>query len=410
MAEAKERQSVFVTGGANGVGLATVRALLRRGHKVVATACNAEGALAVRQAGALPVYPDLRRTSEVLSTLQFAKPDAVIHAEPQVVGGIPHSSRDLCAEADQLTSCAEALVQASAQQHIKQLVAISFAFLYESGHGAAREGARQVRDAEYAPMLAAESVLLNSNLNGYLLRAGYIYGGNSQATADLAGAIKQSQALPNGANLASWIHEDDLATAIVTLVESEGREGMEILNVADGSPCSPNEFAIALSDALGLNAPDFKADGLFDFMKAKTMRDKLLNREIVIDSRKIHEEFGWTPSHASAAAGMEATSMVWRMQDAVNPRDFYSVYEDKAAHAIESMESGEALPEPVAVAEKPAAIAEAVAEKPAPVEAAAPPPSDGPTPWSEDDAKREERRLKALERKAKRAAKQSGGS
>ena len=143
MAEAKERQSVFVTGGANGVGLATVRALLRRGHKVVATACNAEGALAVRQAGALPVYPDLRRTSEVLSTLQFAKPDAVIHAAPQVVGGIPHSSRELFAEADQLTSCAEALVQASAQQHIKQLVAISFAFLYESGHGAAREGARQ---------------------------------------------------------------------------------------------------------------------------------------------------------------------------------------------------------------------------------------------------------------------------
>ena len=136
----------------------------------------------------------------------------------------------------------------------------------------------------------------------------------------------------------------------------------------------------------------------------------MLNREIVIDSRKIHEEFGWTPSHASAAAGMEATSMVWRMQDAVNPRDFYSVYEDKAAHAIGALESGEALPEPVAVAEKPAAKAEAVAEKPAPVEAAAPPPSDGPTPWSEDDAKREERRLKALERKAKRAAKQSGGS
>ena len=135
--------------------------------------------------------------------------------------------------------------------------------------------------------------------------------------------------------------------------------------------------------------------GFFDFMKAKTTGDRLLNREIVIDSRKIHEEFGWMPSHASAAAGMEATSMVWRMQDAVNPRDFYTVYEDKAADAIGALESGEALPEPVAVAEKPAAKAEAVAEIPAPVEAAAPPPSDGPTPWSEDDAKREERQAQS---------------
>ena len=405
MAETNNSLNVFVTGGDKSAGLAIVKALLQKGHKVVATATDASGAVAIRQAGALPVYPDLRRTSEVLSTLQFAKPDAVIHAAPQAIGGIPHSSRDFCAEADQHFSSAEALANALAQQGIKQLVSISFAYLYESDHGAASEGARQVHDADYAPVLAAESVLLESDLNGYALRAGFIYGGNSQATADLAGAIKQSQTLLNGGNLASWIHEDDLATAIVTLVESEGREGMEILNVADGSPCSPNEFAIALSDALGLNAPDFKADGLFDFMKAKTMRDKLLNREIVIDSRKIHEEFGWAPSHANAAAGLEATALTWRMKDAVDADGFYNNYQDKAAEAIASFAYDAALPEPVPVAETLAAEAGAKAE-PVPAKAAAPPPSDGPTPWNEDDAKREERKRKALERKAKRAAKQ----
>lgn len=48
-----------------------------------------------------------------------------------------------------------------------------------------------------------------------------------------------------------------------------------------------------------------------------------------------------------------------------------------------------------------APTATAEAEAPAPAAAA---PVEGATPWSEDDAKREERRRKALERKAKRAA------
>ena len=40
-----------------------------------------------------------------------------------------------------------------------------------------------------------------------------------------------------------------------------------------------------------------------------------------------------------------------------------------------------------------------------PPEQAASTPADGATPWNEDEAKREARRLKALERKRKRAEK-----
>ncbi|MCY4466612.1 MAG: 4Fe-4S binding protein [Chloroflexi bacterium] len=61
----------------------------------------------------------------------------------------------------------------------------------------------------------------------------------------------------------------------------------------------------------------------------------------------------------------------------------------KAAPAPAEKEEAQATPEP-AVSAAPAAAA------------------DGATPWSEDDAKREERRRKALERKARRAAKSGG--
>ncbi len=51
-----------------------------------------------------------------------------------------------------------------------------------------------------------------------------------------------------------------------------------------------------------------------------------------------------------------------------------------------------------------ATVAAAASEAPSEPVAAAP-AAEGATPWSEDDAKREERRRKALERKARRAAK-----
>ena len=406
MAEAKKQMSVFVTGGAEDVGLATVRALLKRGHKVVASACASEGALALRQAGALPVYPDLGRVSELRSALKMAQADAVIHAIPQFCGGLPHSGEAYAARGAQLLRFTRAVAEAAAHHGAGRFISLSFGYLYEAGHGAAQEGDHDVHDGDYAPMLAAEALLKDSGLNGYIVRGGYIYGGANPSTVALADAIKASRRLPAGAAPASWIHEDDLAAAFVALLEAETEpKGMNIINAAADPACSPDDCALALSAALGLGAPRFASDGIFDILRQKTLRDKLLGREVVISSRRLRDEFGWQPRHSNIESGMEASALVWRMRDAVNADDFYNVYEDKAAQAIESFAYDIALPEPVAAAESPAAAAAVeAAPTPTPAQAASQPPSDGPTPWNEDEAKREERRRRALERKAKRAA------
>lgn len=409
MAEANKQMSVFVTGGAEDVGLATVRALLKRGHKVLASACTSAGALALRQAGALPVYPDLGRASEVLSALEMAGAEAVIHAIPQFCGGLPHSGAAFAARGAQLLRFTEGVAEAAAQRGVGRIVSLSFGYLYEVGHGAAQEGDHEVHDSEFAPMLAAESLLKDSGLNGFIVRSGYIYGGNNPSTVALADAIMGSQRLPAGALPASWIHEDDLAAAFVTLLEAEtDARGMSIINAADDTPCSPDDCAAAVSAALGLGAPRFAAAGILDMLRQKTLRDKLLGREVVISSRKLRDEFGWQPRYGNIDSGMDASALVWRMQDAVDADDFYNAYEDKAALAIENFAYDVALPEPVAAAEAPAAAEAVAAPTPTPDGAAAPPPSDGPTPWNEDEAKREERRRKALERKAKRAARGGG--
>jgi len=410
MAEANNLLSVLVTGGAEGAGLATVRALLQRGHKVAATACDAEGALALRMAGALPVFPDLGRASEILSALQMTKAEALVHAGPQYYGGLPHFGDQFAAHADQLVGFTAAVVEAAKQHKVKRFASLSFAYLYECALGAAKEGDPVTHEGDYAPMLAAERLVRESGLSGYILRCGYIYGGNSADTVALADAIKGSRRLPAGAQPTSWIHEDDLASAIVALLESEDTEaGMQIVNAAADERSAPEEFCAALSQALGLASPGFAKASFLSRLRDKTLREKLLEREVTVDCSAIRERFGWAPKHGSIESGLEATALVWRMKDAVDAEDYYEVYDDKAAAAIASFAYDVALPEPVAAAPAPAAEQVEAATEPAPVKAAAPPPSDGPTPWNEDEAKREERRRKALERKAKRAARGAGG-
>lgn len=390
MAEQTDAMSVLVTGGDSSAGLAAVRALQARGQRTTATACDAGGALAIRQLGALPVFPDLRRASEISSILRMAQADAILHASAQSLLGVPQVDIDHAVMGERILAETQAVARAAEQHGVKRLIALS---------------AGQPDEC----LQAAESVLGASGLSGFILRAGYVYGGNSCATTALADMIKRSATPPSGAKQASWIHEDDLAAAMLTLLTSEmPGDGMTIVAAADDSPCTPDDFAIALAESLGLGAPRFARPGIFSMLRQPTVRERLLARENLLDSRQLREIYGWSPRHADIESGLEATTLTWRLRDSVRAADYYEIYADAAAEAIAQRESGSGLPPPVveeaAPAEEPVA-----AVQPEPVKAAAPPPSDGPTPWNEDEAKREERRRKALERKARRAAKSAGG-
>ena len=210
---------------------------------------------------------------------------------------------------DQLVAFTSSVVQAAVKHGIRRVVSLSFAYLYDA-HDAAKEGDHDAHDSDYAPMLAAEAALRESGLNGFIVRAGYIYGGNSASTTALADLIKRSRRLPAGMQPASWIHEDDLATAIVTLLETDSDvSGVEIINAADDTPCSPNDFAVTTCAALGLSAPSFASAGFLSMLRQTTFRDKLLEREIVISSAKLKDSFGWQPRHGNVESGLDATAL-----------------------------------------------------------------------------------------------------
>ncbi len=80
-------------------------------------------------------------------------------------------------------------------------------------------------------------------------------------------------------------------------------------------------------------------------------------------------------------------------------------HKDAAKEARRGSASSRASsPRPAAQQAAPAAAAPPAGQAESPPAPAAAAPVEGATPWSEDEAKREERRRKALERKAKRAA------
>ncbi len=391
MAEQTDAMSVLVTGGDSSAGLAAVRALQANGYRTTATACDAGGALAIRRLGALPVFPDLQRASEIGGILRMAGADAILHTTAQAILGVPQADINYADAGARIFAQTQAVARAAEQHGVNRLIALSAG-----------------QPCEH--LQAAESALRASGLRGFILRTGYVYGGNSCATTALADLIKRSSTPPSGEKPASWIHEDDLAAAMLALLTSEmPSDGMTIVTAASDSACTPDDFAIALAQSLGLGAPRFARPGIFSMLRQPTARERLLAKENLLDSRRLRELTGWMPRHATIESGLEATTLTWRLNDATRSADYYEIYADEAGEAIAKRESGLGLPEPVAEVLEPVAETVAAAQ-PEPVKAAAPPPpSDGPTPWNEDEAKREERRRKALERRAKRAAKRAGG-
>lgn len=393
MADEKKTFNIFVTGGAESAGLATIKALLRNGHKVIASAVTADDALAIRRAGALPVYPDLTREGEILSVLRMADVDVVVHAVPQIFGGIPQADFDYSAQTQWLVDATNTLVQAAGKNEVDKIVSVSFGYLQDAD------------GAEYSAMKSAEAAVLDGGIDGYVVRTGYIYGGNTTGTKAIADALQNTQAIHKGTHTASWIHEDDLAEAIVALVEAEsdGDTLAEIVNVADDHPQSPNDFATHLGAILGFQTVNFASSGFMTRLRGTTLRDKLLKREIVLDTSAFKEKYGWAPQHADTASGLDSTTLQWRMSESIDYSEFYD-YEDKATEAIEALKSGASLELPEETEEEKPEPAKAEAKPAEAAKPASPPPADaGPAPWNEDEAKKEERRRKALERKKKRA-------
>jgi nucleoside-diphosphate-sugar epimerase len=322
MAETPEKTeeqplSIFITGADQGAGLALLSAASRAGCKVVGTSSSGtEGAVRIRKMGGIPTYPDLTQGGEIRSMLLMAKPDVIVHCAPQSLGGIPQIAQDYNAELRKLLIGTQTLAAVAAEVGVQKIIHLSYAALY--GHTSTPATEDQETHAENAffdAALQAEAAVLDGAVPAVVVRAGSIFGGWHDATRKLAQILTDGRSVLSGHHPISWVHEDDLASALLLLAQSDVEAG-SIFNVALDETASPNEFARQFGVEFGPGEPS-KIPGFLIPLRTSELQREMMELHTPVDSSKI-KALGWEPQYPSLKAGIDRSLLIWRAEEADN--------------------------------------------------------------------------------------------
>jgi nucleoside-diphosphate-sugar epimerase len=109
----------------------------------------------------------------------------------------------------------------------------------------------------------------------------------------------------------NWIHEADLARAIVLAAEQQPPN--QILNITDDSPASAAEFAAYVAGGLGVSAPARMSGPAFAVNRMTSeMQRRLMDTSMRVKNDKAKQVLGWTPRHTGFRPGIDQALMVWR--------------------------------------------------------------------------------------------------
>ncbi len=316
--------NIIVTGAAVGAGPSVVRQLVRAGHKVAGIVGTTAAGRLMRSSGALPVFADEARASEMAALARTHKADALIDLGS---GEANQTLVNLGWDADALPARAQAIAEAVRTAGVGVLVQVSHTFVYgdHGGHGDDSHGHghhhHHLLDEATKPVTGGHPLLkavvkaekAALGVGGVVLRAGYGYGAHYSALKQAAAALKRGAPLPAGHGVTNYLYAEDLAEAIRRAVEA--KPAGEIFNVSDGSPITSAQFADAFAAELGVNTPAKFPPLLSGLLVGKPLADLLaLSAPVSID--KIRQQLGFVPSY-SLSAGFADALLTWRAAEAV---------------------------------------------------------------------------------------------
>ena len=312
--------SVFLTGASGALGREVTRRLVAAGFTVTGAVDGYESALALRRAGAVAAFPNVRRAGELRSAIQGADAKVVVHLEPMRPNHTPNIDPRWDDELTLIRESAAAVTQAAADAGVEFVVSTSYAFVYGATgqHAADEDTAPEANQPVISAALAAEAAVLNGSVPACVLRAGYVYGSHDERTTELYEQVFKGRSVLVGDTraVANWVTVEDLAEAIVRAVET--RPAGVVLNIVDNTPASPATFVGYLADAMHLPVEaKSTGGGLMAMLRAPSEEQALIDQQTRASNARAAEVLGWKPRFASYRDGLEQALLVMRAEEPV---------------------------------------------------------------------------------------------
>ncbi len=310
--------SVLVTAATSSLGHEIVRQLVEHGHRVTGMTESSDGATQLRKLGALPAYSDPFRAGEFKSMIKLAKADVVVHLLGQAFNGFPHKGLEASKRAQVITDSTTALLEAVKDSSVKQIIYVTDASFYGDTHGEWVDETASAKGTFGKVARQAEEKVLAGTIPACVLRAGTVYGANDPGMKFLGETAHRGRSIYLGDSHAyrNWVHEADLAKAVV--LAAENNIAGEVFNIADDKPVSATEFATYVSTSLGLPAPSVSNPPAFALSRMTSdVQREALNTSVRVKNDKAKQVLGWTPRYATFHAGIDQALMIWRSEPSV---------------------------------------------------------------------------------------------
>ncbi len=214
----------------------------------------------LRQRGATAVVCDVFDREELLRCVESAQPDAVVHqltALPKRID--PRKVTTQLAETNRLrTEGTRNLIDAATACGAGRFITQSIAFAYvPDGQGLKIEEDPLYENAPSsfvevirAVKILEESTLSASNVEGIVLRYGFLYGPGTSYASDCSFAEdarrRRVPLVGKGSGVFSFVHVDDAAAATVAALE-RGNPG--VYNIVDDEPAPVSEWLPLYAEA-----------------------------------------------------------------------------------------------------------------------------------------------------------------
>jgi nucleoside-diphosphate-sugar epimerase len=242
---------IFLAGATGALGRRIVPLLVADGHEVTALTRDPARAAGLRAAGARPAVADVYDAAALTDAVRAAAPDVVMHQLTDLGGGTSETNAAI------RTTGTRHLVDAALAAGVGRIVAQSIAWAYEPGDRPAVErtpldlGAVPPRLTTITGIAALETVAAEVD-ECVVLRYGLLHGpGTWYRPGGLMAERARAGQLVAGANISSFVHVDDAASAAVAALDWPSGP----VNVCDDEPLPASAWVPAFCAWVGAEPP-----------------------------------------------------------------------------------------------------------------------------------------------------------